>query len=255
MTPFESLLWNVWLPKVRASVNNEWSADHPQPMIKLYEAWSTFLPAFIRDNILDQLILPKVQKAVAEWNSKTATGSLRSIVFPWLPYVGLRLEDVVGDARRKIKSLLRSWTVDAPIPMDLIAWKDVRAPSLHPSLKLIFFYRYSTRATGIICSSNTSSPSLVRRCVQTSVSILGIKSWSHYNVYWHGLPCFDSLCCPNCSRPNSSPNGSTSSTSGLSNPKSASRKWLSGIRSGRVHSRTRFESYLASAVGSLVACN
>jgi len=181
MTPFESLLWNVWLPKVRASVNNEWSADHPQPMVKLYEAWSTFLPAFIRDNILDQLILPKVQKAVAEWNSKTATGSLRSIVFPWLPYVGLRLEDVVGDARRKIKSLLRSWTVDTPIPMDLIAWKDVCAPYLHPASRSLLL-RYSTQVTGITCSSNMWSPSLVQRFVQTSVSILGIKSWSHCNV-------------------------------------------------------------------------
>jgi len=32
---------------------------------------------------------------------------------------------VVGDARRKLKSLLRSWVVDQPIPADLVAWKDV----------------------------------------------------------------------------------------------------------------------------------
>jgi tuftelin-interacting protein 11 len=125
MTPFESLLWNVWLPRVRTSINNDWSPEDPQPAIKFYEAWSSFLPPFIRDNILDQLVLPKVQKAVADWNTKKAKVSLRAIVFPWLPYVGLRLEDVVGDARRKIKNLLRSWTVEEPIPADLIAWKEV----------------------------------------------------------------------------------------------------------------------------------
>ncbi|KAF8967737.1 GC-rich sequence DNA-binding factor-like protein-domain-containing protein [Flammula alnicola] len=125
MTPFESLLWNVWLPKVRTSINNDWSPEDPHPAVKLYEAWSSFLPPFIRDNLLDQLILPKVQKAVADWNAKTAKVSLQVIVFPWLPYVGLRLEDVVGDARRKIKNLLRSWVVDEPIPTDLVAWKDV----------------------------------------------------------------------------------------------------------------------------------
>ncbi|KAF9479587.1 TFP11-domain-containing protein [Pholiota conissans] len=125
MTPFESLLWNVWLPKVRTSINNNWAPEDPQPAVRFYEAWSSFLPPFIRDNLLDQLVLPKVQKAVANWNAKTTKVSLRAIVFPWLPYVGLRLEDVVGDARRKIKNLLRNWTIEEPIPTDLSAWKEV----------------------------------------------------------------------------------------------------------------------------------
>ncbi|KAJ7056581.1 GC-rich sequence DNA-binding factor-like protein-domain-containing protein [Mycena amicta] len=125
MTPFESLLWNVWLPKVRTSLNNEWDPEDPQPAVRLYEAWSSFLPPFIRDNMLDQLILPKVKKAVADWNPKRATVSLRSIVFPWLPHLGLRMEDVVGDARRKVKSLLRSWTVADDLPADLAAWRDI----------------------------------------------------------------------------------------------------------------------------------
>ena len=100
MTPFESLLWNVWLPKVRSAIHNEWSPEEPQLAVKLYEAWSTFLPPFMRDNVLDQLILPKVKGAVADWNSKRSKVPLRSIVFPWLPFVGLRLEDLMNDARR-----------------------------------------------------------------------------------------------------------------------------------------------------------
>ncbi|KAF9071594.1 GC-rich sequence DNA-binding factor-like protein-domain-containing protein [Rhodocollybia butyracea] len=124
MTPFESLLWNIWLPKVRTAINNEWSPKAPQSALKLYEAWSTFLPPFIRDNMLDQLILPKVQKAVADWNVKLDKVSLQTIVFPWLPHVGLRLEDFVGDARRKIKSLLRHWNTGDDLPADLNAWKD-----------------------------------------------------------------------------------------------------------------------------------
>lgn len=128
MTPFESLLWNIWLPKVRTSINNEWSPDLPQQAVKLYEVWSSFLPPFIRDNLLDQLFLPKVQKAVADWNPKNAKVSLQAIVFPWLPYIGLRLEDIVGDARRKVKNLLRSWVVEEDILPDLAAWRDVRLP-------------------------------------------------------------------------------------------------------------------------------
>jgi tuftelin-interacting protein 11 len=126
MTPFESLLWTIWLPKVRTSINNEWSPDIPQQAVKLYEVWSSFLPPFIRDNLLDQLILPKVQKAVTDWNPKNSKVSLQAIVFPWLPYIGLRLDDIVGDARRKVKNLLRSWVVEEDILPDLAAWKEVR---------------------------------------------------------------------------------------------------------------------------------
>jgi len=125
MTPFESLLWNVWLPKIRSSINNEWSPQNPQPAVKLFEIWSNFLPAFIRDNFLDQLVLPKVQKAVADWNPRKDKVALQTIVFPWLPHVGLRLEAVVGDARRKVKGMLRSWVVSESRPTDLVVWRDV----------------------------------------------------------------------------------------------------------------------------------
>ncbi|KAG1808637.1 GC-rich sequence DNA-binding factor-like protein-domain-containing protein [Suillus subaureus] len=125
MTPFESLLWNVWLPKVRTCLNNEWSPECPTPAVKLYEAWSTFLPPFVRDNILDQLILPKVSKAVADWSPKRSTVSLHALVFPWLPYLGLRIDGVLGDAQRKVKSLLRSWVPADGALKDLDGWREV----------------------------------------------------------------------------------------------------------------------------------
>ncbi|KAF8845056.1 TFP11-domain-containing protein [Paxillus ammoniavirescens] len=125
MTPFESLLWNIWLPKVRTSINNEWDPSNSSPAIKLYETWASFLPPFVRDNMLDQLILPKLVKAVSEWNSKRSSVSLRSLVFPWLPHLGLRVEDVLDDARRKIKSTLRSWVATDGLPQDLGVWRDV----------------------------------------------------------------------------------------------------------------------------------
>jgi tuftelin-interacting protein 11 len=125
MTPFESLLWNIWLPKVRSCINNEWLPENPLPAVKLFESWSSFLPAFIRDNFLDQLVLPKIQKAVLDWNPRKDKVSLQTLMFPWLPHVGLRLEDFVGDARRKVKGLLRSWCVGESKPVDFVVWRDV----------------------------------------------------------------------------------------------------------------------------------
>ncbi|KAI9510519.1 TFP11-domain-containing protein [Russula earlei] len=125
MTPFESLLWNIWLPKIRSFINNDWDPRTPQPAVKLYEAWSTVLPPFIRDNFLDQLILPKVSKAVADWSVRRSDFPLKALVFPWLPHVGLRMEEFLGDARRKIKYLLRGWDIAEGVPDDLAAWREV----------------------------------------------------------------------------------------------------------------------------------
>jgi len=128
MIPFENLLWNVWLPKVRSAINNEWSPEETQPAVKLYEAWSTFLPPFMWGS--------------GRLNSKHSRVPLRSIVFPWLPFVGLRLEDLMNDARRKIKSLIRTWVA---------AWHEVDpfpAPViLSPAYNT--YFRCTTKANGI----------------------------------------------------------------------------------------------------------
>ncbi|KAF8757911.1 TFP11 protein [Rhizoctonia solani] len=125
MTPYESLLWTVWLPRVRSSINNMWSATEPDSALALFDGWRDLLPPFIHDNVLDQLIIPKIQKAVSEWNPKNAAQSLQAIVFPWLSHVGLRMEDLVGDAKRKVRSSLRGWKVGDGLPKDLIPWKDI----------------------------------------------------------------------------------------------------------------------------------
>ncbi|KAJ7463399.1 GC-rich sequence DNA-binding factor-like protein-domain-containing protein [Mycena galericulata] len=184
MTPFESLLWNVWLPKVRTSINNDWSPQTPQPAVKLYEAWSSFLPPFIRDNLLDQLILPKVKKAVADWNPKRATVALQSIVFPWLPHLGLRMEDVLGDAQRKVKSMLRSWNPGDDLPTDFAEWREVFAtaewdamllkyivPKLGASLRVEFRInprdQVMTPLTNVLLWADIIRPSIFSQILET----------------------------------------------------------------------------------------
>ncbi|KDQ61383.1 hypothetical protein JAAARDRAFT_190163 [Jaapia argillacea MUCL 33604] len=125
MTPFESLLWTIWLPKIRSVINNDWSPLSPTPLVNLYESWSSFLPPFIRDNFFDQLVLPKVKKVVGDWNGKRDGVSLQAVVFPWLPHIGLRIEEVLGDAKRKVRGLLKGWAVRDGVPKDFAVWKNV----------------------------------------------------------------------------------------------------------------------------------
>ncbi|KAF8343173.1 GC-rich sequence DNA-binding factor-like protein-domain-containing protein [Cantharellus anzutake] len=124
MTHYESLLWNVWLPRLRSTINNDWNVSNPSPLIRVLEAWSDLLPPFMLDNILDQLVLPKVQKALSDW-SWTGEVALQSLVLPWLPHIGLRMEFLLDDTRRKLRSFLKSWKVEQGVPSDFVVWKEV----------------------------------------------------------------------------------------------------------------------------------
>jgi tuftelin-interacting protein 11 len=81
------------------------------------------LPAFIRDNILDQLILPKVRKAVDEWDTRKQSVSLYKIVWPWFSVLGERMDEILEGAKRRIRSVLRHWVVKDGIPKELSRWK------------------------------------------------------------------------------------------------------------------------------------
>ncbi|WVQ75429.1 hypothetical protein IAR50_005054 [Cryptococcus sp. DSM 104548] len=126
MTAWEALLWASWIPKVRSAINNDWEPSRPDKAVHLLESWQPILPQFILDNVLDQLVLPKVKIAVEQWDARRSksAGSLSTIVFPWLPLLGSeRVKDIVDLAKRRIRSVLRSWVVKDGVPDELIQWK------------------------------------------------------------------------------------------------------------------------------------
>ncbi|MCO5565386.1 hypothetical protein L7F22_019059 [Adiantum nelumboides] len=122
MTPYQSLLWNVWMPPVRSALNNEWNVFDSTTATKFFETWKPLLPAFIRDNITHQLILPKLRSAVSDWDGKSA---LYKVVFPWMPLLHHQMDDIISEAKRRIRSSLKSWRVSKGVPSELRKWRDV----------------------------------------------------------------------------------------------------------------------------------
>ena len=49
------------------------------------------LPHWIMGNILEQLVLPKLQHEVEEWNPLTDTMPIHAWLHPWLPLMGKHL--------------------------------------------------------------------------------------------------------------------------------------------------------------------
>lgn len=122
MTPYDALLWNVWMPPVRSSLNNHWDVRHANAATKFFRAWQPLLSPFVRDNVTQQLILPKLRTAISDWDGKEP---LYKIVFPWLPILGTQMDDIVSEAKRRLRSSLKTWKVSRGVPSELLKWRDV----------------------------------------------------------------------------------------------------------------------------------
>jgi len=145
-TPYESLIYTLWLPKVRSTITNDWNPHHPSSLIPLLEAWKPLLPPFILSSLTDDLIVKKLSKAVNEWNprlslkKKHATPQLHLWVFPWLPHLDAHHLDpksssgLMADVKRKFRMVLDSWDLSRGAIPGLDAWRDVLGPTLRDSL-------------------------------------------------------------------------------------------------------------------------
>lgn len=54
-------------------------------MINFLELWKPLLPQWVLDNILDQLIMPRLTTEVNNWNPLTDTVPLHYWIHPWIP--------------------------------------------------------------------------------------------------------------------------------------------------------------------------
>lgn len=124
MTPYESVLWNVWMPSVRAALTNAWEVDDAAPAVALLEGWRPVLPSFIFDNVLEQLVLPKLHRAVQHWQPSSAV-PLHVMVLPWLPLAEARCQHLLDDTRRHWRRLLAMWKVADGVPPSLLPWRGV----------------------------------------------------------------------------------------------------------------------------------
>ncbi|KAF9144352.1 hypothetical protein BGX30_013060 [Mortierella sp. GBA39] len=128
MTAYESLLHHHWLPKVRSALNNAWDPRDSDPVIELLEAWAPpVLPLFMQDNIITQLVLPKLHKEIEKWSPRDSL-MLHTWIHPWLPILGQTRMDqeLFGDVRRKLSSALAAWQVLDPSALTVLSpWKGV----------------------------------------------------------------------------------------------------------------------------------
>lgn len=146
-TPFETMMNTIWLSKVRSAIkysiykssmfllthcllysySNQWDIHNPDPLIQLMEEWEPVLPRFIYENIINQLLLPKISRAVSDWNPRTDTIMIHSWIHPWFPTLrAWRLAELFTNIRHKLSVVLRQWHPSDESALHIISpWKDV----------------------------------------------------------------------------------------------------------------------------------
>uniref|UniRef100_A0A672YAE5 Tuftelin-interacting protein 11 n=1 Tax=Sphaeramia orbicularis TaxID=375764 RepID=A0A672YAE5_9TELE len=128
MDPYHRLLWEVWVPVMRSCVSG-WQPRIVGPMVDCVDIWAALLPLWILDHLLEQLILPRLQREVDTWNPLTDTVPIHSWIHPWLPLLQTRLEPLYPPIRSKLSNALQRWhPSDASARLILQPWKDVFTP-------------------------------------------------------------------------------------------------------------------------------
>lgn len=125
MTPFDALLWTYWMPRVRTCLST-FSARRPASAIDLVEAWRPVLARFMFDNIIDQLIVPRLSRSVAACDAPTSMDALEQIVFPWLAVLGVeRLAEVLTQAKQRLRSALKMCSISQGPSRGLRDWSSL----------------------------------------------------------------------------------------------------------------------------------
>ena len=137
-TPYETMIYRTWLPRVRSAIVNDWKVEHPTQLTALVDAWKDVLPPFVFANVLNRLIVGRLGDALATWNPRHSQRQeqkrLRSPhvwLFPWLPYLDAQHMDLssasglLADVRRKFKGVLGTYNLGGGVMDDLRPWKEV----------------------------------------------------------------------------------------------------------------------------------
>ncbi|MCJ1447184.1 MAG: hypothetical protein MMC23_007694 [Stictis urceolatum] len=139
-TPYETLIYELWLPKIRSYINGNWDPQDPGPLSELIKRWRPFLPPFIFSKVIDQLLVPRLVNELTSWKPSQTRRNRRSShasttpdawIFPWLEllpphHIDPNLhEGLLVEVKRKMRSLLGTHPIDAGPPLWLTPWKSL----------------------------------------------------------------------------------------------------------------------------------
>lgn len=137
-SPYETMIYTLWLPRVRSALLNDWDVFDPGPATTLVVSWKEALPRFVFANVLDQLVVPKLSGGLKAWKPRSSSrrhpSSRDSSRFPWWLFTWLQYLDerhtnpkqptgLMSDAKRKFRVVLDTWDLRKGVISGGELWK------------------------------------------------------------------------------------------------------------------------------------
>ncbi len=89
----------------------------------------------MKDNVIDQLVLPKLHKKVRDWSLRHQkpgnVQSLAAVIFPWLPILSPRADELLDEAKIRLGEVMKKWNVKDAIPEEFGLWREVSHGKSH----------------------------------------------------------------------------------------------------------------------------
>ncbi|KAJ2984277.1 hypothetical protein NUW58_g6111 [Xylaria curta] len=93
-TPYESMIYKLVFPKLVTTISQTWDVYDATPLLAIFDRWEQLFPAFIRSQLLEQVVR-RLESTVASWKPKKE-----------------RRESFPDSSNGKIFSALRSHTIN-----------------------------------------------------------------------------------------------------------------------------------------------
>ncbi|KAI1709720.1 GC-rich sequence DNA-binding factor-like protein domain-containing protein [Ditylenchus destructor] len=122
---FDVCIWEAWMPKVRRAALSWNPAENGPAMLNLVGIWLAFLPRWIGENLLEQVLIPRIKEQVDLWDPSSDRIPIDSWLLPWREIMGDRLLLVYPTIRQKLAQGLKKWRPgDRSAIASIRPWKD-----------------------------------------------------------------------------------------------------------------------------------
>uniref|UniRef100_A0A8R1HS39 Septin and tuftelin-interacting protein 1 homolog n=1 Tax=Caenorhabditis japonica TaxID=281687 RepID=A0A8R1HS39_CAEJA len=123
---YDRLIWEGVLPTIRRACLAWDPRSQMHEMIEMVEQWIPILPKWIKENILEQLIVPKISERVDQWDPMTDVIPIHEWLVPWNFLLGDRMKAVMPPIRQKLAKALKLWDpADRSALATLRPWQNV----------------------------------------------------------------------------------------------------------------------------------
>lgn len=123
---YTRLVVELFLPRARTVISTQWEPRQAELATRFLEAWKPLLPSSVFTSLLEQCVLPRLQREVEAWNPRQDPVPIHTWLHPWLPLLGARLEPLYAPLRHKLFKALEAWHPSDPSAHAiLMPWRSV----------------------------------------------------------------------------------------------------------------------------------